>query len=192
MKKILSLLLACFMLFSFAGCGSNVGPDEMLSIYLDAIKTNDTKALEKYGFSEDSFASGIFNSKEESEENEVWESKLYSNMTYEVKKAELSEDEKTATVEVAITNSDFGQAIKNYYKKMLNFSYSDKTTEEDIEKALKEEIDKAAENGKKVTNTAKVKMTKAEDDIWDIDEKGNDDFYNALTGGMLKAVEAIE
>ena len=192
MKKILSLLLAFAMLFSFGGCGSQVGPDEMLSMYLDALKTNDTKELEKYGFSEESIVSGLFNDQKDNSKSEEWEKNVFKGITYEVKKAEIAEDGKTATVEISITNADFGQAIKNYYKKILNFSYSADTTEKDIEKQLKEEIDKAASNDKKVTNTAKVKMTKAEDDIWDIDEEGNDDFFNALMGGMLDALKNIE
>ncbi len=194
MKKILSLLLTCVMLFSFGGCGAEVSPEEMVSTYLDALKKCDMKALEEYGVSEKDFLSGIVNesddiSDKEKEQYDQLLKDLFSGITYEIKGSNISEDKKTATVDISITNADLSKAFENYFSKIFSLAFSG-LSEKELEKksveTLLKEINTAAK-GDKVTNTAKVKLTKNEDDVWTIDEKGNDAFLNALSGGFFNA-----
>ncbi len=137
-------------------------------------------------------AEGVF------DEDEAMFKALYKRLVdfdYEVMNETIDDD--SATVDVKISTYPFGAAmtefISDYMTQALTLAFSD-ASEEKIEKLgetlFNEKINALSE--KSFSETVTIKLNKTEEG-WKVAEiPENSDFYNAITGNLIKSLENLE
>lgn len=198
MKKLFALTAAAmFCVFALVGCGGPT-PTETVTQFLEGVKTADQEAIAAT-YVKDSYT--LFD--EESSDDTVsgmssaMDDELLAKMLefeYEVSNEVIDGDK--ATVDVKITTYSLGSAINSFMtdfiSQALTLSLSGASDEEVTKLAENILTDKVMNMEKTYTETVTVKLTKV-DGTWTINKMGEkSDFYNAITGGMMKAIEAYE
>ena len=167
MKKHLALLLCLSMLVClFAACGST-SPKSVLAKELDALKSG------KYE------EAGMLGDETFTEEDNAMLSAMFGKLSYTLGKETVDGDK--ATVEVTVEMVDMSAVFANYLTEALTHMTDtdwDATGERFVEMI-------AADDAPTATFSAVVHMTKTEEG-WEIDETGNDDLLNAVTGGFFE------
>lgn len=181
LKKVLAVLVAGLMLFTFASCGSS--PESAVTSYLDSLVNADGDAINE-ALGTDNELKEIF--------GDTDLSKLFSSMTYEVVSTKET-DENNAVVKVKITNKDIGSQMPKAYNEVYNYAFANAfsgKSEAELTKAVSKifvkYVKKALDSDKTVTNEVSVKV-KNGDDGWEIEE--NDELTNAILGGMLIGID---
>ena len=203
-RKYCAFLLIALLLIGLTGCGGGQTPTDVTKQFLDAIKSKDSKKIEKVyaGKELEIVNNGLTDltgeKAEEStetsfdeENSKLFEEKLLS-FDYEMSNEKI-EDNK-ATVDVSITTYKIGDAftniLSNYIQEAFALAFSGALKEE-INKVMnscfKDEFEKLEK--KEFQKTATVSLTKG-DDGWTVDEIEDDsEFMDAITGGMVSIVK---
>lgn len=195
MKKILIALLTLIFTTSLCACGS-ASPSDVTGTFLDAVKTNDTETVKSV------YAGSDFGILDEAEENADSMDKLMErelkpkllDFDYEVSNEQIKEEK--ATVDVKFTTYNIGNAFTlftgDYMSQAFSMALSGASDEQLntlAETLLSEKLKALTE--KDYEQTATISLTQ-KDGEWVIDEIAEDsDFYNAMTGGLLKAIKSF-
>lgn len=174
MKKITALLLCLSVLVCLlAACGT-VSPKAALDKQFSALKEGNYTEL------------GIFASGDSfTEEDQTMMKAMFKKLSYKLGDETVDGDK--ATVNASISMVDISEIFTNYL--MEAFSHMSDTEEWDAdETAFYDMI--AAEDAPAKDFDVQVHMTKTEDG-WAVDEKGNDDLINAITGGFFKYLSEL-
>lgn len=199
-----ALVIAC----AIAGCSSSPTPTQTADTFLKAIQNADTESASKVysgsidvgelsGFGSAASTSSSGSTDEASESTQLGQETLealYSKIrsfTYEVSDEKIDGDK--ATVDVKITAYDLGGVISDFYssymQKALTLAFagaSDDQLTMLAEKELSSAIDNA-EMGKE--KTVQLTMTK-KDGTWMVDDlSGQEDFTDALLGGLISTTK---
>ncbi|MDO4816518.1 MAG: hypothetical protein Q4A83_07975 [Bacillota bacterium] len=221
MKRLISILLVFAMVLCLAACGSHDGseseeevkvmtPEEVVAAGLDCIISFDEDSVAEYFIFEDDDTDlgNILNSGNDAEEAEDSESAedieieedtteladaemvklIFSHMTYKIIGSEINGD--TATVTVDITNKDAAAAFGSAFLALLSIAFSG-ASDEEIDAAFNSAFTESFESSENdsVTNNVVINL-KMIDGKWMADTN-NDAFLNAISGGLLSAIEEL-
>ena len=193
MKRIVSLILAFAMLLCLCGCGEEEKAKEAVCGMMDAIKALDYDAANKY----------IDLSQIKLDDGEVLTNDagkqignaLFDKLSYEIVSTQPVDDE-TVKVTTKITAVDMSTVIPEYAAAMLSYAFSyalssEKPSDEEIEQKNVELFAEAVKNNadKKVTTQVDITVKEA-DGAWKV--QSDEDFVNALLGGLKGAAKKIE
>lgn len=201
MKKFLSLVVAVALCLTFTACGKTESPGQAVDKYLKDSKSQAVSSIEDFekgdaaeivdelGLDDDMLKSLDDSSKEEM----LGVIKKVCDFDYEITKEEITKENESAVVTVNITSYNLGEqfskSISNLMNDAMSWAMSGKSEEEvtnEIIKTMFEDLNKAEKNYKK---EVKFKLD-YKDDKWIVDED-NDDFENAITGGMMDAADSL-
>lgn len=199
MKKKIAILISVFMmLFCLTACGGPT-PTETVDSFLTAVKTQDFETIETV-YAEDEFDILISEDDEDESEDimleEYAENFMEKLLDYEYTLANEQINDGKATVDVTFKTYPIGNAVSSWISEYFTQAFalafsgaSDEQLEELAETIFNNKINEMAE--KTTEKTVTVSLTE-EDGIWIIDEFEEDgDFYNAITGGMVDAINGI-
>lgn len=199
-KKIIAIITLLIMAASLCACGGP-SPTETVDTFLTGIKTQDNEAIQSV-YSDDEFEFveelDLEDEDADSELNKVFTEKLFPMLTsFEYTLSNEVIDGDHATVDVTIKTYNFGNAFSSFFTDYLTqafaLAFSD-ASDEDMDKLgatlLSGELDNLTEMNTEKTATIELS---AIDDGWVIDEfEEDDEFYDALTGGMMSTIEALD
>lgn len=199
MKKLVAVCLTTLLTLSLLGCTKpEPKPSETISKVLDLMKTDIRADFSPYFDGE--FSNSNFLPENDVEENEFTKMletrliELYTDFDYVIVGETVSEDKKTAVVEVEFTTHDLGtffiSFITQYFAKAFELAFSGKG-EDEINEAGVEQFETLSADLKK-DKTARVQATMTYvDGQWLIDggENANVPFFNGLTGGLIESIE---
>ncbi len=173
MKRIISVLFAVLMLFSFAGCQKS-SPQKDLDAILTAIKSGDMETLAALNYEE------VFDF-----EGQEQMMSIFSSISWKFGET-VEVDEDDAKVNVQITTKDiFSEFMTQALSKALQ---GEEMSEEAVSQML---IDIINATEKTASFDVAVEMS-LEDGKWVIDDDGNEEFINAITGGLMNVMAEHE
>lgn len=175
MKKITLLILACFITVSLAGCG-NKKVEDKANEAVETFSGGDIKDISRLIFGTDELTVNeeikeFLDSEDNSQEGIL--SSVFSHSTLSVKK--VNKD----VVKFEITAPDMGQVLQDLPDNSSDFTEND----------LKEYIEKYADNTKEKTFSVDVPYTVDGEKI--VIDYRNEDFINAITGGLVDAYKQL-
>lgn len=193
MKKRLALLLILSLVLLLTACGRET-PETAINNAMQAIVNGDMETVQTYFAGDVPSALDDETSDESSDLPDGYYDMLMQNLTYSITEVVDNGDD-TATATIEMTNTDFGVAMGSVMSRALSeligYAFlpedqqlSDEQLEELYMQWLLEEY--SSEDAISITNTATVNMT-YQDGGWKIE--ASDEFFDALLGGMLSAVE---
>ncbi len=198
MKKIIIAIMTVIMTVGLAACG-NPTPSETVGTFLDAVKNSDSDAV-KSVYAGESFNFDKDLSDFEGDDKELakitQETLIPKLMDFDYEIGEEKIDGDKATVEVAFTTYNFGDALTSfmtdYYTQAVALIFDD-DAEKKMEKIARTLYKKSINDMKKdYKGKAKISLTK-KDDTWVVDEIQDDDaFYNVFLGGAIDAMKELE
>lgn len=199
MKKFVVVGLSALMMFSLMGCAKpEPKPSETVSKVLDLMKTDIYADFTPYFDGEFNNEAFIFEGNdEESEFAKKMESRLielYTDFDYKIVKETISEDKKTATVEVEFTTHDLGTFfvgfITQFITKALDLAFSGKD-EEELNQAGIELLETLSMDLKKDKVSIVTVTLTSVNGVWLLDggENANKPFFNGMTGGLVESLE---
>jgi len=201
MKRILTVLLALTMTISLTACGvSRMPAKQAMTNAMDAVQKADTVTIQKY-FGTVSILEGTDGTDTTTEttdaatneEKSLTEDNLeafVANLSYKI--VSVSEKEDSAVVVIDITNKDMKSVLGKYMIAAFASAFSNMDSEKTKEETNAEYVALLTslidEEEGTVTITATVDMTFS-DGKWTIEP--NEEFANALTGGLMDAALAM-
>lgn len=175
MKRIISVLLAVLMLFSFAGC-QKASPQKDLDAMLTALKSGDIETLAALNDEEDFDLEG--------QEQMM---SIFSSISWEFGET-VEVDEDDAKVNVQITTKDMKTVFSEFMTQALSKAMQgEEMSEEAVSQML---IDIINTTEKTATFDVSVEMN-LEDGKWVVGEE-NEAFFNAITGGLMNVMAEYE
>ncbi|PKM64020.1 MAG: hypothetical protein CVU96_04945 [Firmicutes bacterium HGW-Firmicutes-20] len=199
MKKLGAITLIALLTLTTLGCSKpEPKPSETVSKVLDLMKSDIRADFSPY------FDGDVNNSdflpENEIEENEFTKRlearliELYTDFDYVVVSETVSEDRKTAVVEVEFTTRDLGsffvRFLTQYISKAFELAFSGKD-EDEINEVGAELFETLSADLKK-DKISRVQATLSNvDGQWLIDgtENANSPFFNGLTGGLIESIK---
>lgn len=190
MKRAVSLLTAALLVFSLGACGKAPAPTEVLDQTLQAIKAQDQEKLAAYY---DGDISDIKVTPEDGEDTFSKEltkdlEEKFLAFTYKLENEKIDGDK--ATVDATVTTYPFGEIFTKVFSEFLAealslaFSSSGEPDDAAMNAKMEEITSKNLKEAKAdYVKTVTVHLTKT-DKGWIVDEEGNDDLFDALTGGL--------
>ncbi len=188
--RIISALLAIFMLFSLTGCVSNAKKAEKeVSKLMGSVRSFDLNTINSY-----------FNEKVDEDIDlddptaQLILKTIFSNINYNIISSE-EVDEDTVNVKTEITAIDMKPILATFLKDALAYAFtnafSSTTSEEDTEKKMAELFTEAIENSEKVekTVTVDIEVNKDAEGNWKVE--AGEAFVDALLGGLVSALEDL-
>lgn len=194
MKKFTVIILSLLLILSFSACSSNaLSPTEVSNEFMEAIKNKDNDSLKSlYAGKDLDITDGIEVDAGESAEVKSLYEEMYAKLfEFDYKVSNEKINDQKATVDVEITTYQLGQAFKDfvsdYMREALSLGLSG-ASDDAIEKKGVEILSNNLGSMKKdYSQTVTLGLT-LQDDAWVVDElKEDSDFYDALTGGAVKA-----
>ena len=184
MKRLLSWILTLFVALAFVGCSSIPTPTETFQSDVEKVKKQSKEDLVKELTDDDVFGALI----QEDPDNLF---KKVMDFDYKVKDEKIAEDEKSAELTVEITTYPFGDQLKvaltNLFMQALSGEI-DTEDEDQITKMVYDELKKPEEK----TYKKEVKISyKRTDDGWKTDLANNEEFMDAVMGGMYTTVNEM-
>jgi hypothetical protein len=202
MKKIVVAGLSALLMFSLMGCAKpEPKPSETVSKVLALMKTDIKADFTPYFDGE--FNSGAFVPESNDEESEFAKNmetrliELYMDFDYRILGETISEDKKTATVEVEFTTHDLGTFfvgfITQFIAKAFELAFSGKG-EEELNQAGIELLESLSMDLKKDKVSIVTATLTSVNGVWLLDggENANKPFFNGLTGGLVESLEKWE
>lgn len=199
MKKLVFICLTALLILSTLGCAKpEPKPSDTVSKVLDLMKTDIRADFSPYFDGE--FSNSNFIPENDVEENEFTKMletriiELYTDFEYIIVSEAISEDKKTAVVEVEFTTHDLGtffiSFITQYITKAFELAFSGKSEDEINEAGVELFETLSAELKKDKTSRVQATMTYVNGQ-WLIDggENANKPFFNGLTGGLIESIE---
>jgi hypothetical protein len=199
MKKFVVLGLSALLTLSLFGCTKpEPKPSETVSKVLDLMKTDIQADFTPY-------FNGEFNNDELVPESDDEQSEfakkmetrlieLYTDFDYKIVSETVSEDKKTATVEVEFTTHDLGTFfvgfISQFIAKAFELAFSGKS-EDELNQAGIELLETLSADLKKDKVSVVSATLTLVDGVWLLDggENANKPFFNGLTGGLVESLE---
>lgn len=193
-NKFIAQLMIFALIFSLSGCGEVKKAESAVSELLSALKNADSEKASKYIDLND--LSGAEDGEEFLEDTEILIQNMFKQLDYKILSSE-QKDSATVIVTVEITNTDMKPVLKEFYSDALEYAFSkalsgaeqsDEEISKEVEKIFVDCLNKP--DLATVTNTADITVVKTEDKAWRI--QSDDDFLNALLGGLYEAEKEIE
>jgi len=196
MKKIILLLLTVLM--SLSACAKAPKPEDALKTFLDDYITKETMTFSDY-FEGDSPLTNenMLGNQELTAELSAKFFAIYKHFTYEIGDATLSEDKKSATVSIVVTNYDgttlYQVWMEDYITQAMEFGMSHpEATQDDFNEIAISTLTTAVDalvDGKEYT--VDVKMVYV-DKVWKL-VGGDDNFelISAMSGGVLQSIKDL-
>ena len=185
MKKITAIALVLVMVLSLASCGETGKAEEAVTNLFEAFKAGDFEKKNDY----------LLKDSDEADDEDEMFNHVFTKVDYTiVSSKKVSNDEVHVTAE--ITAPDMKIAVGEFFEKALEFAFanafsenplSEEDTEKEMERLFIEATDR--EDLGTVTNEIVIKVLKTEDG-WKV--KADDDFADAVTGGMMTALSEME
>ncbi len=177
MKKLLTTLLALFMVLSLTACGNKA--ESTVKTFLDNCKKGN---LEEFFVDEDELS--------EEEYGEFLKA-LLQHMDYKIEKSEkISDDEYIVTT--TITTIDMSTAFTDIFTSYFNWAVTQamsgtEVSDEELTAKFKELLNQAIEDNKDTTKsfTVDIKVEKNDEGKWEIDME--ETLVDALTGGFISS-----
>lgn len=212
MQRLASLCISiglCVVIgVAFSACGSRVSddmtPTETVKVFLDAFKAQDEETMNRvYAGEGNDFLSAYENREAEDALTKTMQDELMAkwyDFDYKITGETIADDGQTATVDLSITTYDMQTVFNEFYSEYMGRALeefsgnSNNVTEDDYNKLaaeiLQEKIAQATE--KDYTSEASLTLTKT-DERWIVDQIGedNDDFLNAITGGLMDVLTDV-
>lgn len=193
LRSLIAIVLVLVLLFSFTGCGEVQKAEASVNSMFKAFMNMEFDEARKYVNVDD-----IIDDAEDEltdEYSQVLLESIFSNLNYEIISSEKI-DSNTVMVKTKITATDMVPVLRDYmtqafqYAFSVAFSYPQPSEEETQQKMLDmlKEIVSQPELAT-VTNEVDLKVVKTESKEWKIES--DDAFGNAITGGLLDAVEQL-
>jgi hypothetical protein len=168
------------VILSFTSCGSSKNPQDVLKSRMDALISGDVDAIDAAKIS---MAKVELSKEEEAAQAKMWKA-LFGGMKYQIGESTIDGDK--AKVEIKINTINMSTIISNYLVQAMSHMFDETQWDADGQELLKLITDENAQRG---DFTATVNMTK-KSGIWIIDEE-NDEFYNALLGGIKDFADSL-
>lgn len=188
-KKLLAVILSVALVLSMAACGSKIDPPEtVVNNALTAFKASDFETAAKY-FNEDPEAAiNDAESEEDAAFADEFTTTILGSLAWEIVSSE--EDGDTATVKTKIKAIDMSLAISDYISQAFAYIFSD-LSEEELDAKYSEILLNSIKNHTDDLKETEVdiKLNKT-DSGWIINM--DDEFMDAILGGMLTAFSGIE
>ncbi len=198
MKKQLSIIVLAIMTLFLCACGSDTStpsPTDVARDFMEAIKNKDNDSLKSlYAGESLDITDGIDADAGESAEVKALYEEMYEKLfEFDYKVSNEKINDQKATVDVEITTYQLGQALTDFVTDYMGEAFSlgmAGASDDAIEKKAIEILsDKLGSMKKDYSQTVTLHLT-LQDDAWVVDELKNDsDFYDALTGGAVKAAK---
>ena len=194
MNKLIAQLLLIALIFSLAGCGETKNAERAVIGLFSALKKADSEKASQYMDMGD--LSGAEEGGEFLDDAEILIQNMFKQLDYKILSSE-QKDSSTVIVTAEITNTDMEPVLKDFYSSALEFAFSKATSgvkqevediNREVEKIFVDCINKP--DLATVTNTVGITVVKTEGDSWKI--QSDDDFLNALLGGMYDAEKEIQ
>lgn len=176
MKRIISVLLAVLMLFSLAGC-QKASPQKDLDAMLMALKSGDMETLAALNDGE------VFDL-----EGQEQMMSIFSSISWKFGET-VEVDEDDAKVNVQITTKDMQTVFSEFMTQALSKALQGEEMSEEAVSQMLIDIINATE--KTASFDVAVEMS-LEDGKWVIDDDGNEEFFNAITGGLMNVMAEYE
>ena len=205
MKKLSLALVVCLIVaFGFCGCGGPT-PTQTADTFLTAVKAGDTETIKTVydGKSFDVLAVLDEDSEGDASDEDIMEDdelvkmliEKMQDFDYELSNEKIDGDK--ATVDVKITTYNIGNAftafMTEYFTQAFALAFSDAADDQIEELAntiLETKLNELKD--KDYSETVTLNLVN-KDDGWKVAKIKNDsDFYNAVTGGLVKAFESLE
>ncbi len=175
MKKVISILLAVVMILSFAACGNKNTPEKNLDAMLTALKNGDMETLAALNDEENFDISG--------QEDML---SIFTSLSWTFGET-VMEDDDDATINVQITTTDMQTVFSEFMTQAMSQAMQGMEMTEDTTSQLLLDIMNTTEET--ATFDVAVDMS-LEDGKWIVDDD-NDEFFNAITGGLMEASEEL-
>jgi len=192
MKRIVGLILAFSMVFCLFGCGAESAAKEAVCGMMEAFKVLDFDTAGKY-VSLDEIKVGEDTA--DSETGKAMLKTVFEKLEYEILSTQVVDDN-TVKVKTKITAVEMASVISEYAAAALQYAFSyafsqEKPSDEEIQQKNTEFFMDAVKNNIEKTATSEVDITVVnEDGAWKV--KADDEFSDALLGGLRAAVEKLE
>lgn len=179
-KKIAIILMSFAIIFSFTAC-KKTSPSEVVEKDLKDLQSESVKEVEVPYVNKDNA-----DSKELEDKYLKWIN-MIQKFDYKIQDEKISKDGKTATVRVKISTYDFGNTYKEVAKEIKEGIDEGKINKDtDIDSYVIDQfLTKALQlKDKTYTKEVIINCKKASKD-WEDDIYNNEDFQDAILGGML-------
>jgi len=182
MKKVLSIMLAFVLIFSFAGCGGEA-PQKTVEKTLNAIKAADSKKASAY--IDYNKLVKITTERLGTSHSTDKIKLIFANLQYKV--ISSSTKGNSATVKVKITNTDMSAVMANLYQEAIKVAMSS-DGKDAKEKKMFETYQNLMDHYSKSTvdNTVSIQLLKLKGK-WQI--QSDDALTNAILGGLIKSLD---
>lgn len=201
MTAITALMMCICSAIAFTGCGTP-SPSDTAKTFLDALKAQDTETMATvYAAKDLDVENGLFG--DTSEEDTLLSGESFEKLfmdkildfDYTITNEKIDGDKATVTVE--ITTYPMGDTFTQVYGELMTqiwgLAFSD-ASDEDVNAVIEGIFTKHwnAMTEKTYKGSADLTLSKT-DDGWQVDEiKDDSDFLNAVTGNMVKVIEALD
>ncbi len=193
MKKIriiTSFVLAICLILSLSGCGEIQKAESTVKGMFEAFKNLDFEEAQKYVNVGD-----ITSVSDEASVNvEKIIETVFGSLDYEIVSSEKVDDH--VVVKTKITAIDMKPVMSDFFSKALEYALanafsSSQPTEEETTAKMEEILVECLSKSDltTVTNEVAIKVVKNEDKKWEVEAE--DDFVNAVLGGLMDAVEEM-
>ncbi len=192
-KQITALLLVFVLAFAFVSCGDDAVKEAEKTVHnmFSALKAFDLEALNK--FVEDSEDITDADDALLTGNTEEIVKAMFGGVEYKIVSSEQI-DEDTVNVKTSITAIDMKPVFKDFFASAMQLAFTSafsNMSEDELtakmEEMLLEKI--TAPDLDKITTEVILEVSK-EDGVWKVD--ADDNFANALMGGLEEAVEEIQ
>lgn len=200
LKRVSSFILVLSLLFVFTACSSGPTPTETAEGFLEGVKSLDKEKVAEFyaGETDDvdfsSSDAAIFDDDFDFMDQKDLIDKLVG-FDYAVQNEKISDDEKTATVDVVVTSYAFGDMIKELMSEAITEAFANMLDDDyDIEKFMEEKLaEKVANLKKDYSETVKLDIVKNDDGNWVVAAMDDDaPLLNAITGNLFKVVDDLD
>lgn len=196
MKKLRSLtaiVLVIVLLFSFTGCGEVQKAEAAVNGMFKAFMNMELEEAQKY-INADEITDETADEMTD-EYSQVLLESIFSNLNYEIISSEKI-DSNTVMVKTKITATDMLPVLRDYLTKAFEYAItsafsSPQPSEEETEQVMLDMLKEIVSQSEleTVTNEVDLKVVKTESKEWKIES--DDAFGNAITGGLLDAVDEM-
>lgn len=179
-KRIAIILMSFAIIFSFTAC-KKTSPSEVVEKDLKELQSESVKEVEVPYVNKDNA-----DSKELEDKYLKWIN-MIQKFDYKIQDEKIKKDGKTATVRVKISTYDFGNTYKEVAQEIKEGIDEGKINKDtDIDSYVIDQfLTKALQlKDKKYTKEVIINCKKASKD-WEDDIYNNEDFQDAILGGML-------
>ncbi|HHV58770.1 MAG TPA: DUF5105 domain-containing protein [Clostridiaceae bacterium] len=196
-NKVYIFIIILLVLAAATGCGKKAEtPEQAVINALTAVKNMDRETAGKYFEFDDLFEGDTVAEDDEFMENEETLKLIFNKLSFKVLSSSKAGND-AATVKVEITNIDMGIIMQEFFPQMFALALSNAfagenaISDEELNEQMKQiytDLLKREDNQMK-TSTVEV-MLYSHENSWKID--ANDEFRNAILGGMVAAIEEME